>query len=465
MHKYLEDEPIENSMIIAALRKGTLAGEMVPILCGSALKNKGVQPMLDGVIAYLPSPLDVPAMRGINPKTQEEESRLCSDNQPFTALAFKVLADPYGKLTFFRVSSGRLKKGSHILKASKGNKERIGRLLRMHADEREDLDEVFAGDIAATVGLKQTTTGDTLTDVDHPIVLESMNFPEPVIAVAVEPKSKVDQEKMGIALQSLSEEDPTFRVHTDEETGQTIIEGMGELHLEVIVDRMLREFSVDANVGKPQVSYRETIREEAKGTGRFIRQSGGRGQYGHAEIILAPNEAGKGYEFIDKVVGGKIPREYILPVSKGIEAALKDGVLAGYPMVDVKATLYDGSFHDVDSSEMAFTIAGSMAFKDAARKAKPVLLEPMMKVEVTMPEEYLGDIMGDLSSRRGSILGMEGRGNSQTVQARVPLANMFGYATELRSMTQGRANYSMEFEFYEEIPKSIAEEIIAKERK
>jgi elongation factor G len=465
MHKYLEDEPIENSMIIAALRKGTLAGEMVPILCGSALKNKGVQPMLDGVIAYLPSPLDVPAMRGINPKTQEEESRLCSDNQPFTALAFKVLADPYGKLTFFRVYSGSLKKGSYILNASKGNKERIGRLLRMHADEREDLDEVFAGDIAATVGLKQTTTGDTLTDVDHPIVLESMNFPEPVIAVAVEPKSKVDQEKMGIALQSLSEEDPTFRVHTDEETGQTIIEGMGELHLEVIVDRMLREFSVDANVGKPQVSYRETIREEAKGTGRFIRQSGGRGQYGHAEIILAPNEAGKGYEFIDKVVGGKIPREYILPVSKGIEAALKDGVLAGYPMVDVKATLYDGSFHDVDSSEMAFTIAGSMAFKDAARKAKPVLLEPMMKVEVTMPEEYLGDIMGDLSSRRGSILGMEGRGNSQTVQARVPLANMFGYATELRSMTQGRANYSMEFEFYEEIPKSIAEEIIAKERK
>jgi elongation factor G len=463
MHAFLEDRPVQPAQIVAALRKGTIATQLVPVICGAALRNRGVQPMLDAVVDYLPSPLEKPAVEGINPKTEHMEVRGISDDQPFAGLAFKVATDPFvGKLTFFRVYSGTLKSGSYVLNATKGTKERVGRLLQMHANHREELDEVFAGDIAAAIGLKNTTTGDSLTAENHPLVLENITFPEPVIAVAIEPKTKIDQEKMGVALQRLSEEDPTFRVHTDEETSQTIIEGMGELHLEVIVDRMLREFQVDANVGKPQVSYRETIRQKAKGTGRFVRQSGGRGQYGHAEIEIEPNETGAGFEFIDKIVGGKIPREYIAPVGKGIEEALQNGILAGFPMVDVKATLYDGSYHDVDSNEMAFTVAGSMAVKDAVTKARPVLLEPIMKVEVNMPEEFMGDVMGDLTARRGHILGMEGKGTSQNVKANVPLASMFGYATELRSMTQGRASYSMEFDHYEEVPKSVAEEIIAK---
>jgi elongation factor G len=463
MHAYLEDRPVQPAQIVAALRKGTISTQLVPVICGAALRNRGVQPMLDAVVDYLPSPLEKPAVEGVNPKTEHIEVRGISDDQPFAGLAFKVATDPFvGKLTFFRVYSGTLKSGSYVLNATKGTKERVGRLLQMHANHREELDEVFAGDIAAAIGLKDTTTGDTLTVENHPLILENITFPEPVIAVAIEPKTKIDQEKMGVALQRLSEEDPTFRVHTDEETGQTIIEGMGELHLEVIVDRMLREFQVDANVGKPQVSYRETIRQPAKGTGRFVRQSGGRGQYGHVEIEIEPNEAGKGFEFIDKIVGGKIPREYIAPTGKGIEEALQNGILAGFPMVDVKATLYDGSYHDVDSSEMAFTVAGSMAVKDAVTKARPVLLEPIMKVEVSMPEEFMGDVMGDLTARRGHILGMEGKGKTQIVKASVPLANMFGYATELRSMTQGRASYSMEFDHYEEVPKSVSEEIIAK---
>jgi len=463
MHAFLEDRPVQPAQIVAALRKGTISTQLVPVICGAALRNRGVQPMLDAVVDYLPSPLEKPAVEGINPKTDHMEVRGISDEQPFAGLAFKVATDPFvGKLTFFRVYSGTLKSGSYVLNATKGTKERVGRLLQMHANHREELDEVFAGDIAAAIGLKNTTTGDSLTAENHPLVLENITFPEPVIAVAIEPKTKIDQEKMGVALQRLSEEDPTFRVHTDEETSQTIIEGMGELHLEVIVDRMLREFQVDANVGKPQVSYRETIRQKAKGTGRFVRQSGGRGQYGHAEIEIEPNETGAGFEFIDKIVGGKIPREYIAPVGKGIEEALQNGILAGFPMVDVKATLYDGSYHDVDSNEMAFTVAGSMAVKDAVTKARPVLLEPIMKVEVSMPEEFMGDVMGDLTARRGHILGMEGKGTSQNVKANVPLASMFGYATELRSMTQGRASYSMELDHYEEVPKSVAEEIIAK---
>jgi elongation factor G len=465
MHAYLEDRPIEKTALMGALRKGTIMTQLVPVICGAALRNRGVQPMLDAVVDYLPSPLDMPAIEGMNPKSDHVEVRGVSDDQPFAALAFKVATDPFvGKLTFFRVYSGTLKSGSYVLNATKGHKERIGRLLQMHANHREELEEVYAGDIAAAIGLKNTTTGDSLTVENHPLVLENITFPEPVIAVAIEPKTKADQEKMGVALQRLAEEDPTFRVHTDEETGQTIIEGMGELHLEVIVDRMLREFSVDANVGKPQVSYRETIRRPAKGVGRFVRQTGGHGQYGHAEIEIEPNETGKGFEFVDKIVGGKIPREYIAPTAKGIEEALENGVLAGFPMVDVKATLVDGSYHDVDSNEMAFRIAGSMALKDAVQKAGAVLLEPIMKVEVTMPEEFMGDVMGDLTARRGHILGMEGKGTSQNVRSHVPLANMFGYATELRSMTQGRASYSMEFDHYQEVPKSIGEEIIAKAR-
>jgi elongation factor G len=463
MHAYLEDQPVQPAQIVAALRKGTISTQLVPVICGAALRNRGVQPMLDAVVDYLPSPLEKPAVEGINPKTGRMEVRGITDEQPFAGLAFKVATDPFvGKLTFFRVYSGTLKSGSYVLNATKGTKERVGRLLQMHANHREELEEVYAGDIAAAIGLKNTTTGDSLTVENHPLVLETISFPEPVIAVAIEPKTKADQEKMGVALQRLSEEDPTFRVHTDEETSQTIIEGMGELHLEVIVDRMLREFQVDANVGKPQVSYRETIRQPAKGVGRFVRQSGGRGQYGHVEIEIEPNEVGKGFEFIDKIVGGKVPREYIQPTAKGIEEALENGILAGFPMVDVKATLRDGSYHEVDSSEMAFTVAGSMAVKDAVNKARPVLLEPIMKVEVSMPEEFMGDVMGDLTARRGHILGMEGKGNSQIVKANVPLASMFGYATELRSMTQGRASYSMEFDHYEEVPKSVSEEIIAK---
>jgi elongation factor G len=465
MHAYLDEDHdrITGEQIVAALRKGVLRSVLVPVLCGAALRNRGVQPMLDAVVDYLPSPLDKPLPEGMNPRSEKLESRQVSDAEPFTALAFKVATDPFvGKLTFFRVYSGTLKAGSYVLNSTKNGKERVGRLLQMHANHREELEEVFAGDIAAAIGLKNTTTGDSLTAEGHPLVLEAMSFPEPVIAVAVEPKTKVDQDKMGNALQRLSEEDPTFRVHTDDETGQTIIEGMGELHLDIIVDRLRREFSVDANVGKPQVSYRETIRRAAKGTGRFVRQSGGRGQYGHAEIELEPNETGKGFEFVDKIVGGKIPREYIPAVGKGIAEALDNGILAGFPVVDVRATLYDGSFHEVDSSEMAFQVAGSMAFKDAASKAGPVLLEPIMKVEVSMPDEFMGDVMGDLTARRGHILGMEGRGNTQIVRANVPLASMFGYVTELRSMTQGRASSSMEFDHYEEVPKSVAEEIIAK---
>jgi elongation factor G len=461
MHMYLEEKEPSEAQIMAALRRGTVAGHLVPVLCGAALRNRGVQPILDAVVDYLPSPADVPAIEGLDPKTGALLRREHDDDEPFTALAFKIQMDPQGagKLTFFRVYAGRLRAGSAVLNASNGRKERIGRILRMHAMRREDVEEVFTGDIAAAVGMKSTTTGETLCDEDHPIVLEAITFPEPVISVAIEPKTKVDQDKLGIALQRLSEEDPTFKVHTDEESGQTIIAGMGELHLEIIVDRLLREFRVDANQGKPQVAYKEAIKKPAHGTGRFIRQSGGKGQFGHAEIEARPGEQGTGYVFEDKVTQGRIPREYIPAVDKGIKEALQSGVVAGYPVVDIVVTLVDGSYHPVDSSEMAFHVAGSMAIKDAMRKASPFLLEPVMKVNVVMPEEHLGDVMGDLSSRRGHILGMEGRGTSQSVTATVPLAEMFGYATELRSMTSGRATYSMEFSHYAELPGSMAEAV------
>jgi elongation factor G len=463
MIRYLDGHELTVEELLRGLRKGTVATKLVPVLCGSALKNKGVQPMLDAVVDFLPSPLDKPAIEGL--LNDETATRHVGDDEPFSALAFKIATDPFvGKLTFFRVYSGVLRSGSYVYNSTKGERERVGRLLQMHANHREEIEEVRAGDIAAAIGLRKTTTGDTLCDELNPIILESMSFPEPVISVAVEPKTKADQDKMGVALQKLAEEDPTFRVHTDDETGQTIIAGMGELHLEIIVDRMLREFRVDANVGKPQVAYRETITTKAHGTGRFVRQSGGRGQYGHVELELEPNEPGKGFEFISKIVGGSVPREYIAPTGRGIEDTLTNGVLAGYPVVDVKVYLVDGSYHDVDSNEQAFSIAGSMGFKDGMRKAKPVLLEPIMKVDVSMPEEYMGDVMGNLSGRRGTILGMEGRGTSQMVHAHVPLASMFGYATELRSMTQGRATYSMEFDHYTALPNSIAEEIIAKTR-
>jgi elongation factor G len=463
MMRYLDGHELTVDELLRGLRAGTVATKLVPVLCGSALKNKGVQPMLDAVVDFLPSPLDKPAIEGL--LNDEAATRHVGDDEPFSALAFKIATDPFvGKLTFFRVYSGVLRSGSYVYNSTKGERERVGRLLQMHANHREEIEEVRAGDIAAAIGLRKTTTGDTLCDELNPIILESMSFPEPVISVAVEPKTKADQDKMGIALQKLAEEDPTFRVHTDDETGQTIIAGMGELHLEIIVDRMLREFRVDANVGKPQVAYRETITTKAHGTGRFVRQSGGRGQYGHVELELEPNEPGKGFEFISKIVGGSVPREYIAPTGRGIEGTLTNGVLAGYPVVDVKVYLVDGSYHDVDSNEQAFSIAGSMGFKDGMRKAKPVLLEPIMKVDVSMPEEYMGDVMGNLSGRRGTILGMEGRGTSQMVHAHVPLASMFGYATELRSMTQGRATYSMEFDHYTALPNSIAEEIIAKTR-
>jgi elongation factor G len=463
MMRYLDGHELTVDELLRGLRKGTVATKLVPVLCGSALKNKGVQPMLDAVVDFLPSPLDKPAIEGL--LNDEAATRHVGDDEPFSALAFKIATDPFvGKLTFFRVYSGVLRSGSYVYNSTKGERERVGRLLQMHANHREEIEEVRAGDIAAAIGLRKTTTGDTLCDELNPIILESMSFPEPVISVAVEPKTKADQDKMGVALQKLAEEDPTFRVHTDDETGQTIIAGMGELHLEIIVDRMLREFRVDANVGKPQVAYRETITTKAHGTGRFVRQSGGRGQYGHVELELEPNEPGKGFEFISKIVGGSVPREYIAPTGRGIEDTLTNGVLAGYPVVDVKVYLVDGSYHDVDSNEQAFSIAGSMGFKDGMRKAKPVLLEPIMKVDVSMPEEYMGDVMGNLSGRRGTILGMEGRGTSQMVHAHVPLASMFGYATELRSMTQGRATYSMEFDHYKALPNSIAEEIIAKTR-
>ena len=466
MEKYVGEEEITADDLRKGLRRATIANQVVPVLCGSAFKNKGVQPLLDGVVDYLPSPIDLPPVTGLDLKGIEELERPVDDSAPFAALAFKIMSDPHvGKLTYFRVYSGTLKKGAAVLNSTKDRKERIGRLLQMHANHREDKQAVFAGDIVAAVGLKQTTTGDTLCDMDSPIVLESLDFPEPVIHVAIEPKTKFDQDKLADALQKLSDEDPTFQKHTDIETGQTIIAGMGELHLEVLVDRMLREFKVDAHVGKPQVAFRETIRESVeKVEERYIRQTGGRGQYGHVVINLEPTGPDGGYEFVDKIVGGIIPKEYIASIDAGIQEALQGGVLAGYPMVDVRATLVHGSYHDVDSSEMAFKIAGSLAVKKAARKASPVLLEPIMGVEVVTPEDYMGDVIGDLSSRRGRIEGMEQRGSSQVIRAQVPLSEMFGYSTDLRSRTQGRATYTMQFHSYQEVPESISREIIARIR-
>ena len=463
MEMYLEGQEIPASKIRAAIRKATLAVEMVPVTCGSSYRNKGVQKLLDAVVDYMPAPTDIEAIKGVNPKTEEEEDRHASDDEPFAALAFKIMTDPYvGRLSFFRVYSGTLNTGSAVLNATKNKRERVGRLLQMHANHREDLETVYAGDIAAMVGLKNTTTGDTLCDEKNPIILESMEFPEPVIRVAIEPKTKAGQEKMGIALAKLAEEDPTFRAYTDEETGQTIIAGMGELHLEIIVDRLLREFKVEANVGAPQVAYKETVRKKVNHETKYKRQSGGSGQYGHVKITLEPNESGKGYEFVNAVVGGAIPKEYIPAVDAGIQGAMQAGVLAGYPVVDVKVTLYDGSFHEVDSSEMAFKIAGSMAFKEACRKANACLLEPIMKVSVIVPEDYMGDVIGDLNSRRGQIQGMEARPGAQQIDALVPLSEMFGYATDLRSRTQGRGQYSMEPHSYVEIPKSITDKIVEK---
>ena len=466
MMLYLEGEEVSEEMIKRALRKGTIGVRMVPVTCGTSYKNKGVQELLDAIVAYMPSPVDIPAIQGVNPETGEEDHRESDDNAPFSALAFKIATDPYvGKLCFFRVYSGTLNSGSTVLNSTKGNRERMGRILRMHANHREDIDMVYSGDIAAAVGLKNTTTGDTLCDMDHPIILESMEFPEPVIRVAIEPKTKAGQEKMGIALMKLAEEDPTFRTYTDDETGQTIIAGMGELHLEIIVDRLLREFKVEANVGAPQVAYKETIRKSVEQDTKYARQSGGKGQYGHVKIRVEPNESGKGYEFINAVVGGAIPKEYIPAVDAGIQGAMQSGVLAGYNVVDVKVTLFDGSYHEVDSSEMAFKIAGSMAFKEACRKANPVILEPIMKVSIVVPDEYTGDVIGDVSARRGSILGMEPRNGATQIDANVPLASMFGYATDLRSRTQGRGQYSMEPSHYIELPKSLQEEIISKRNK
>ena len=464
MMKYLEGEEISIEELKAAIRRATINVELFPVLCGSAFKNKGVQLMLDAVIDYLPAPTDIPAIKGTLEDGTEVE-RHASDEEPFAALAFKVMTDPFvGKLTFFRVYSGTIQSGTYVLNSTKGKRERVGRLLQMHANSRQEISEVYAGDIAAAVGLKDTTTGDTLCDPDHEVILESMVFPEPVISLSVEPKSKADQDKMGIALQKLAEEDPTFRTHTDEETGETIISGMGELHLDIIVDRMRREFKVEANIGAPQVAYRETFTQAADVEGKFVRQSGGRGQYGHVWIKFEPQEPGAGYEFVDAVVGGVVPREYIGSVDAGLKDALQNGQLSGFPVVDVKATLFDGSYHDVDSSEMAYKIAASMALKNAYDKCKPVLLEPVMKVEVVIPDEYLGDVMGDITSRRGRLDGMEARGNAQVIRAYVPLSEMFGYATALRSNTQGRGNYSMEMDHYEQVPKSIADEVIKKHR-
>ncbi len=463
MEKYLAGEDIDINLAKKAIRKATLEFKLVPVFCGSAFKNKGVQPLLDAVIDYLPSPVEVPPIKGINPKTEKEETRHASDDEPFSALAFKIASDPYtGQLTYIRVYSGVLSSGSYVYNSVKDSKERIGRLLRMHANKKEEVKEVHAGDIAAAVGLRSTITGDTLCDDSHPIVLESMEFPDPVISVAIEPKTKADQEKLGLSLQKLTIEDPSFKVKTDLETGQTIISGMGELHLEIIVDRLTREFKVDANVGKPQVAYKETINKKVQSEGKFIRQSGGRGQYGHVWLELEPLGKGAGYEFVNKIKGGVIPTEYIPAINKGIAEALTSGVLAGYPVVDIKASVYDGSFHEVDSSEMAFKIAASMAFKDGAKKASPALLEPIMKVEVLVPEEFMGDVIGDLNSRRGKIINLESRGGIQVINAEVPLAEMFGYSTDLRSKTQGRANYTMEFLKYEQTPKVISDEIIAK---
>ncbi len=465
MEKYLGGEEITEDEIRRAIRKATIACEMTPVTCGTSYRNKGVQPLLDAIVDYMPAPTDIPPIAGVNPDTGEADSRPASDTAPFSALAFKIMTDPFvGKLAFFRVYSGTLNSGSYVFNATKDSKERIGRILQMHANNRKEIDVVYSGDIAAAVGLKNTTTGDTLCDESKPIILESMEFPDPVISVAVEPATKNDQEKMGIALQKLAEEDPTFRVHTDAETGQVIISGMGELHLQIIVDRMLREFKVDCKVGEPQVAYRETIRKSVKAEGKFVRQSGGHGQYGHCWLELIPQEAGEGFSFENKVVGGVIPKEFINPIEAGVKQAMEGGVVAGYPMVDIKVIVYDGSFHEVDSSEAAFKVAGSMAFKAGAEKANPVLLEPYVKVEVTVPEEYMGDVIGDLNSRRGRIDGMEPRNGVQVINAFVPLSEMFGYSTDLRSKTQGRGNYSMEVSFYDEVPKNIADAVVAKNK-
>ena len=462
MEKYFEGEEPTVEQMKKIIRKATIANEMVPVTCGTSYRNKGVQPLLDAIVDFMPAPTDIEAIKGVNPDTDEAEVRHSSDTEPFAALAFKIATDPFvGKICYFRVYSGTVDAGAGVYNSVKGNRERMGRILQMHANHREDIETCYAGDIAAAVGLKNTTTGDTLCDDKHPVILESMNFPEPVIRVAIEPKTKVGQEKMGLALAKLAEEDPTFRCYTDEETGQTIIAGMGELHLEIIVDRLLREFKVEANVGKPQVAYKETVRKSANVDEKYARQSGGKGQYGHVKIILEPNETGKGYEFINKIVGGSIPKEYIPAVDAGIQGAMQTGVLAGYNVVDVKVTLYDGSYHEVDSSEMAFEIAGSMAFKSACRQADPVILEPIMKVVVIVPDEYMGDVIGDLNSRRGEIQGFEDRNGAKQINARVPLADMFGYATDLRSKTQGRGQYVMEPDGYKEVPKSIAEKIIS----
>ena len=463
MERYLEGDEISQEELKAAIRKATCAAEFYPVLCGSAFKNKGVQLMLDAVVDYLPSPLDVPAIKGIDPNTDAEVERHSSDEEPFSALAFKVMTDPFvGRLTFFRVYSGTLQSGSYVKNSTKGKRERVGRILQMHANSRQEIPEVFSGDIAAAVGLKDTTTGDTLCDEKAEVILESMEFPDPVIEVAIEPKSKADQDKMGIALQKLAEEDPTFRAYTNQETGETVIAGMGELHLDIIVDRMRREFKVEANVGAPQVSYRETFRASTQAEGKFVRQSGGKGQYGHVWIEFTPNEEGAGFEFENAIVGGVVPREYIPAVEAGLKDAMENGVLAGYPLVDIKAKLYDGSYHDVDSSETAFKVAASMALKAAAKKAQPAILEPMMAVEITVPEEYFGDVMGHVNARRGRVEGSEVRGNAQIVKGMIPLSEMFGYATTLRSATQGRGTFSMTFDHYEDVPKSIAEEIIKK---
>ncbi|WP_347710773.1 elongation factor G [Geotalea sp. SG265] len=463
MEKYLAGEELTEAEIVAAIRKSTIAIQIIPVICGSAFKNKGVQNLLDAVIDYMPAPTDIPAIKGIDANTEAPIERKASDSEPFSALGFKIMTDPFvGQLCFFRVYSGVLTSGSYVYNATKGKRERIGRILKMHANKREEIKEVYAGDIAAAVGLKYTTTGDTLCVEDNPVILESIEFPEPVISIAIEPKTKADQEKLGLSLQKLASEDPSFRVKTDEETGQTIISGMGELHLEIIVDRLMREFKVEANVGKPQVAYRETITKKVKVEGKFVRQSGGRGQYGHVWLELEPQEPGKGYEFVDAIKGGVVPREYIPSVDKGIQEAMDTGVMAGFPVVDFKVTLIDGSYHEVDSSEMAFKIAGSMGFKEGCSKAAPVLLEPIMSVEVVVPEEYMGDVIGDLNSRRGRIMGMDSRAGAQVVSAMVPLAQMFGYSTDLRSATQGRATYTMTFDHYEQVPKSVAEEIVAK---
>lgn len=463
MMKYLDGEELTEDEIHKAIRIGTIANKLNPVLCGSAYKNRGVQPLLDAIVAYMPSPIDIPPIKGVDPNTGEEGERISSDEEPFSALAFKIVTDPYvGKLAYFRVYSGVLKSGSYVINSTKGQRERIGRILIMHANKQEEVEEVYAGEIAAAIGLKNTTTGDTLSSAEEPIILEKMEFPEPVISVAIEPKTRASQEKMGVALAKLAEEDPTFRTYTNEETGQTIIAGMGELHLEIIVDRLLREFKVEANIGNPQVSYRETITTEAEAEGKYVRQSGGHGQYGHVKIKIEPNEAGKGFEFINKIVGGVVPKEFIGPTEAGIKEACEAGVLAGYPMLDIKVTLFDGSYHEVDSSEMAFKIAGSMAFKNAVMKANPVLLEPMMKVEITTPDDYLGDVMGDVNSRRGKIQGMNPKDGFHILDAFIPLSMMFGYATDLRSKTQGRATHSMQFDHYAPVPKSLADEIMDK---